>query len=160
MSNAWRRLSIHHNSGMAAMEEPAWKAAFASDDREHVNQHFGMATAFAVYAITPASLQLMEVLHSVVADDHNGRVGERVALLAGCRLLFCVAVGEAAKRQLAAAGITAVVVQPGSSIASLLRKLQGQSTTPGQLLSLRNRQLSSAEKDEKYVALLADGWNE
>ncbi|MBF0295116.1 MAG: nitrogen fixation protein NifX [Magnetococcales bacterium] len=142
------------------MGEPTWKVAFASSDRQHVNQHFGMATGFAVYEIAPEAVRLREVLQSVACNTHNGRVGERVQLLDGCRLLFCVAIGEAAKRQLADAGITALVVQQGAAISSLLEKLQAQSVAQVGTLAPFKPPVPSKQAEEKFLAMLANGWDE
>lgn len=156
MNNAWRRLRVHHGLGISVMGEPTWKAAFASSDWQHVNQHFGMATGFAVYEIAPEAARLHEVLQFVDSNAHNCRVGERVQLLDGCRLLFCVAIGEAAKRQLADAGMTVLVVESGTAITFLLNKLQEQSVTR----IPRRKSLPSAQAEEKFLAMLANGWDE
>ncbi|MBF0429387.1 MAG: hypothetical protein HQL94_10730 [Magnetococcales bacterium] len=154
MNNAWRRLSVHHGQRQPVMDEPTWRVAFASNDRRSVNQHFGMANGFDIYEIAQKSSRLIEVLQSSQGDNHQGRVNERVHLLVGCRLLFCVAVGEAAKRQLAEVNITAILVEAGTSISSLLAKLHSQSSTP------RKQALPAKQAEEKFLAMLADGWDE
>ena len=41
--------------------ESVLKVAFATSDREFVDQHFGSATAFAVYGINPDDTWLLQV---------------------------------------------------------------------------------------------------
>ncbi|MBF0211964.1 MAG: nitrogen fixation protein NifX [Magnetococcales bacterium] len=166
MNNGWRRLRVHHGPGTPDMDDPSWTAAFASNDRKHVDQHFGMATGFDLYAISPGGSRLIEVLRAVSgeANSHEGRVGARVRLLEGCRLLFCIAVGEAAKQQLAAVGITAMVVDPGTPIAALLIKLQEQSASRAAASAGGpapcGKARSSRQAEENFLAMLANGWDE
>lgn len=158
MINTWRRWRIHHGPGTPAMGDQTWKASFASDDRHHVNQHFGMASGFCVFEIAPGASRLIEVLRSPLSDNHNGRIGERIQMLQGCRLLFCVAIGESARRQLASNGITAMVVATGVTISSLLIKLQEQPAR-GTLAPFKTA-LSPKLAEERFVAMLANGWDE
>ncbi|MBF0190348.1 MAG: hypothetical protein HQL99_04275 [Magnetococcales bacterium] len=160
MSNVWRRLRVHHGLEAPVMGEPAGKVAFASSDRQRVDEHFGMATGFVIHEVASDGYRLVEVLQSVASDSHSGRIGERVRLLAGCRLLFCVAIGEAAKQQLATAGITAMVVESGESIATLLDRLQAHSASHGESLTPFKKPLSSQEAEDKFLAMLANGWDE
>ena len=48
------------------------RIAFASSDRKHVDQHFGAALAFAIYAVSAESAHLDEVaVFSPQAMDGN-----------------------------------------------------------------------------------------
>ncbi|MBF0460901.1 MAG: nitrogen fixation protein NifX [Magnetococcales bacterium] len=142
------------------MAEQTWQVAFASDDRTHVNQHFGVASGFCIHAIAPETARLIEVLHCVGAETHQDRVGERIALLEGCQLLFCVAVGDAARRQLLAAGITALVVEQGTAIASLLPKLQERPARYRGLPGQGKKPPPPSVVEDRLLAILADGWDE
>ncbi|MBI4984521.1 MAG: nitrogen fixation protein NifX, partial [Rhodocyclales bacterium] len=62
------------------------KVAFATDDRLAVNQHFGAAVGFAIYALDGERAQLVQVAEfaAEAMDGNEGKLAEKIAALAGC----------------------------------------------------------------------------
>ncbi len=138
------------------------KIAFASSDRTRVDQHFGAAGAFAIYAIDPgAESRLVAVAEfhdrDVVMDGHEGKLAGKIALLEGCAAVYCNAVGASAIRQLLAAGIQPMKVEEGTAIDAILREL-GESLA-GEPPAWMARHLHRGDSD-RFAAMAAEGWSE
>lgn len=104
------------------------QVAFATTDMKHVDQHFGSAQSFALYAVDPDRTGLLEASQFGVLDQdgNEDKLGVKIDALKGCVAVFCQAVGASAVRQLLAHGIQPVKVAPGSEIKGLLHSLQDQ----------------------------------
>ena len=102
------------------------KIAFASNDRRLVNQHFGAAQAFAIFAMSGSDFTLVEVAEFIetAMDGHEGKLAAKIELLDGCVAVYCNAVGASAIGQLLARGIQPMRVDEGSVIEDLLGSLQ------------------------------------
>ncbi|MBF0610301.1 MAG: hypothetical protein G8345_03375 [Magnetococcales bacterium] len=156
MTQTWNQWRVHHNPASVSMDDAVWKVAFASSDLQEVNQHFGMAAGYSIYELSMGSSRLVEVLRAPAEGGHH-RIGERISWLTGCQLMFSVAVGESARQQLAAAGITAVTVAPGTTIASLLIRLEEQ---PAIYCKPFKQPLPPQQAEERFITMLANGWDE
>lgn len=106
--------------------ETALKVAFASSDMVCVNQHFGSAKAFAIYAVNQEESQFLEVAQfgQLDQDGNEDKLAVKFELLAGCAAVYCQAVGASAIKQLIAQGIQPVKVHDGSQIKDLINDLQ------------------------------------
>lgn len=138
------------------------KVAFASSDRKHVDQHFGAARAFAIYAIDTDSISLIEVAEfmETAMDGHEGKLAAKIALLAGCTAVYCQAIGASAIQQLMAQSIQPVKVPEGAPIDSLTAALQAdlQSGPSGWIAKALRR---SAPRDAaRFDAMAEEGWQE
>ncbi len=106
----------------------ALKVAFATSDMQYVDQHFGAAEAFAVYAVNPEHAGLVEAVqfgHRAM-DGNEGKLPAKVDALDGCIAVYCQAVGASAINQLRSRGIQAVKVSAGSEIQALVEALQDE----------------------------------
>ncbi len=123
-----RRMRILPDSEERPLMDTAIKVAFATKDLKTVNQHFGSAQTFAVYAVNPERAELAEVAEfgQLDQDGNEDKLGAKIALLEGCAAVYCQAVGASAIRQLVSKGIQPVKVYEGSAIADLLRDLQDE----------------------------------
>ncbi len=99
-----RRLRLIDGTGEwpAHKEEGQMKVAFATNDLKRVDAHFGGAKQMVFYEITEDSSRLIEAVQfdnisaedgSHAADDNDDRLGPKVDALAGCSLLFVLAIG-------------------------------------------------------------------
>ena len=106
--------------------ETAIKVAFATTDMVHVNQHFGSAKSFAVYAVNPEQAELMEAAQfgQLEQDGNEDKLSVKLQLLDGCSAVYCQAVGASAIKQIIAQGIQPIKVHEGSTIKDLLSDLQ------------------------------------
>ena len=101
------------------------KVAFATNDRVQVNQHFGAALGFAIYALDGERAKLVSVAEFAEEsmDGNESKLPAKIAALDGCAAVYCLAVGGSAVRQLLAAGVQPVRVEGGTSIEHLLVEL-------------------------------------
>jgi nitrogen fixation protein NifX len=140
--------------------EPTLKVAFASRDRRHVDQHFGAAEAFAIYAVGLDSSALLEVVQFVEAaqDGNEGKLAAKIALLDDCVAVHCEAVGASAIQQLLAQGIQPIKVPQGTRIDRLIAKLQEswrEGPTGWLAQAVRGR-----DDESRFAAMAAEGWQE
>jgi nitrogen fixation protein NifX len=137
----------------------ALKIAFATTDRRHVNQHFGSAQSFVIYAVTPEQTRLIEVAQfgDLLQDGHEDKLATKLALLTGCAAVFCQAVGGSAIRQLLSLGIQPLRVPDNAVIEQLLNEFQRQWRTGA--LPWLSRALQRQQDDHKrFDAMEAEGW--
>jgi len=94
--------------------------AVATKDRQQIDQHFGHADVFAVYALSPAGAQFVE--NREVAHYCQGGYGDEdkreviLRTLADCCALFTARIGDGPKSRLEAAGIQAVDDYPYGAV--------------------------------------------
>ena len=85
------------------------RVAFASEDGKRVHQHFGHATRFWVYEVSPAGAALVDVRDndpscgSVEQPEAHARTLDR---LADCDALVIACIGPGALRLVEARGLT------------------------------------------------------
>lgn len=129
------------------------RLAFASTDGHRVNDHFGSAPRFHVFALEPDGPQHCAVIDCATGEGHDsGRLAERIDALKACRAVICTAIGQGALRQLRAAGVEAVRVPEGASVSTLLADW-----LTGRLgVGLKNMDGSS----ERFDKFLDEGWQE
>ena len=123
-----RRLKLMTTGTEAVDMATAVKVAFATSDMQHVDQHFGAAEAFAVYAVNPEHAGLVEAVqfgHRAM-DGNEDKLAAKVDALDGCIGVYCQAVGASAVNQLRGRGIVAIKVSAGSEIQALIEALQGE----------------------------------
>jgi nitrogen fixation protein NifX len=139
----------------------ALKLAFCTDDMKLVNQHFGSAKTFAIYAVDLNRYELVEVAEfgKLDQDGNEDKLATKIGLLDGCAAVYCEAVGASAIRQLVAAGIQPVKVYRGSQIADLLEDFQSELRTgPSAWVS---KALARQGTDlERFERMEMDGWEE
>ena len=158
-----RRLKILEcNTEAKAMEESALKVAFASTDMKHVNQHFGSAESFVIYAVDPEQSKMMEVAQfgELAQDGNEDKLIVKMNALDGCVAVYSQAVGASAVRQLKTMGIQPVKVSAGAEIAELIGSLQEEMRSgPGTWLA---RAIDSQKPSDpgKFDEMEAEGWDE
>lgn len=101
------------------------KVAFASDDRTTVNQHFGAAVGFVLYALDGERWQLVELAEfpPETMDGNENKLPAKIAVLAGCAAVYCLAAGGSAVKQLLAAGIQPMRLDDETAIEPLLKQI-------------------------------------
>jgi len=146
-----RRLKLVTRGETTPEMNTAVKVAFATSDMKRVNQHFGAAESFAVYALNSGQATLTEAVQfgpevlggyesngwredptraeksgpASVASGHNeDKLAARIDALGDCVAVYCQAVGASAINQLRLKGIQAVRVHPDAEIRDLLVALQ------------------------------------
>lgn len=182
-----RRLKLVTRDPEASEMEIAVKVAFATSDRKRVDQHFGTAQSFALYALDRRQAKLIEVVQfdplatkghqeeggkdgSVAAEGfghlrnaprHNeNRLATKIDALDGCIAVYCRAVGASAIHQLHIRGIRAIRVPMGSEIRDLLQVLQEElSVVTGTWLEAATMRKKPRE-GRRFDEMEREGWIE
>lgn len=142
--------------------ETCLKIAFATSDMTTVNQHFGSAKSFAVYAVNQDETQLMEAAQfGVLAQDGNeDKLSVKMDLLDGCAAVYCQAIGASAVNQLMSRGIQPVKVHEGSKISDLLVDLQNElKAGPSSWLAKAIKKYQNLSP-ERFSKMEEEGWDE
>lgn len=103
------------------------KVAFATTDRQLVNQHFGTAQCLMIYGVGMEQSQLLAVGEFVDENDDDesaDKLESRIDFIRGCAAVYSRACGASAIRRLVANGIQPVRVTGDSSVNELLDALQ------------------------------------
>lgn len=138
------------------------RIAFASADRIRVDQHFGAAAAFAVFEVGADSARLVEITEFLdsAQDGFDAKLPGKIATLAGCAAVYCLAVGASAVKQLLAAGIQPVRVEEGSAIDALIADIQHEiASSPASWLA-KAVKARAAPDTTRFDAMEAEGWQE
>ncbi|HEY8158475.1 MAG TPA: nitrogen fixation protein NifX [Methylobacter sp.] len=142
--------------------ETALKIAFATTDMETVNQHFGSAKSFAIYAVNMDDAQLLEAAQfgELSQDGNEDKLSVKIELLNGCAAVYCQAVGGSAINQLIAKGIQPVKVHEGGKINDLIVDLQNEMKAgPSSWLAKAINQHKSPDP-ERFNQMEDEGWDE
>ena len=142
--------------------ETALKIAFATTDMETVDQHFGSAKSFAVYAVDRENSKLLEAAQfgELSQDGNEDKLSVKIELLGGCAAVYCQAVGGSAINQLIANNIQPVKVHEGSKIKDLIVDLQTEiKAGPSSWLAKAINQHKSPDP-ERFNKMEDDGWDE
>jgi len=138
------------------------RVAFASSDRETVDQHFGSSRSFAIYGVNPERVQLLKVIEfgEQEQDGNEDKLLGKLALLDGCIAVYCRACGASAVRQLLAIGVQPVKVAEAARLDELLESLQAELRDgPSTWLAKAIRRSQGADS-RRFDAMAAEGWDE
>lgn len=136
------------------------KVAFATDDRVRVNQHFGAALGFAIYALDEDRAKLVEVAEFAEdsMDGNDNKLPAKINTLAGCAAVYCLAVGGSAVRQLLAHGIQPIRLEAETTIESLLGELRKAVRDGG--IPWVDKALKRDKDDTRFDRMAEEGWQE
>ncbi|MBF0255506.1 MAG: nitrogen fixation protein NifX [Gammaproteobacteria bacterium] len=156
-----RRLQLLDTTEASWMST-AIKVAFATTDMKHVDQHFGAARSFAVYAIDPEQARFVEAneFGQLDMDGNEDKLEAKIEALAGCVAVYSQAVGASAINKLKARGIQPVKVSPGANIEELIEALQQELREgPSHWLARAIAETLPADP-ARFDAMEAEGWEE
>ncbi len=103
------------------------KIAFATQDLETVDAHFGWAKNIAIYELDPSSFRLSGVasFESNLAEDGNeDKLVPKIEALKGCAILYVAAIGGSGAARVVAQKIHPVKVEKPEKITDLLERLR------------------------------------
>lgn len=137
--------------------------AFASEDGDMVDQHFGSASAFYLYEVSADNAVLLarQAFGTEKKDGNEDKLKPKLAWLAGADVVYCGSVGGSATRQLVALGINPIQVKGGPDVEELIEALQRQlNGSPEFWLAniLQQKQKTSAAA--RFEAMDEEGWEE
>jgi nitrogen fixation protein NifX len=157
-----RRLQLVGNNSEEQWMSTALKVAFATRDMKHVDQHFGAAQSFAIYAVDRERACFVEACEfgDLDMDGNEDKLAEKITALDGCIAVYSQAVGASAIGQLKAQGIQPVKVSPGAEIGDLLESLQDELRQgPGSWLAKAIASTLPADPG-RFDAMETEGWEE
>lgn len=137
------------------------RIAFASDDRQRVNQHFGSAQGFVLYQVGPdksARVGYGEFPEEAM-DGNEGKLAAKVDFLDGCAAVFVMAIGGSAIKQLLARGIQPIRVTGSNRIDDLIADLSRAMRDGG--VPWIERSLAAqakARSDDRFSRMEEEGW--
>jgi len=157
-----RRMHIVQGTDENKSMETALKIAFATTDMETVNQHFGSAKSFAIYAVDMENTQLLEAAQfgELKQDGDENKLSVKIELLNGCAAVYCQAIGGSAINQLIAKNIQPVKVHEGGKIKDLIVDLQNEMKAgPSSWLAKAINQHKSPDP-QRFNKMEDEGWDE
>ena len=136
--------------------------AFASMDGEMVDQHFGSAQAFYLYAISADAADMIASQSFGIEkkDGNEDKLKPKLAWLAGADIVYCGSVGGSATRQLLALGVHPVQVKGGPDVEELIEELQAQlQGKPEAWLEKLIQRKQKDDSDDRFDAMDDEGWD-
>lgn len=157
-----RRLQVLNCSTEEDRMNTALKVAFATSDMRHVDQHFGAAESFAIYAVDREQGLLLEVAQfgKLNMDGNEDKLSTKIASLDGCIAVYSQAVGASAISQLKATGIQPIKVSPGAMISELLESLQEELREGPSTWLARAMEQHQPRDPSRFTDMEAEGWEE
>lgn len=131
MANGMRRLRVVDDVEAPGETTGAVRVAFATQDLHTLDAHFAGARNLAIYEVAPAGWRFLEAVRFDDASGEDGvhespddRVGARLEALAGCALLFVLAIGGPAAARVVGLRIHPVKVPKPEPITDILDRVQ------------------------------------
>ncbi len=157
-----RRMHIVQSDEQKTLMDISLKVAFASSDMKTVNQHFGSAKSFAIYAVNPDQAQFVEAAEFGVQkqDGNEDKLLAKFDLIHDCVAVYCQAAGASAVKQLVARGIQPVKVQENSPIEGLVADLQAElKSGPSKWLARAIKQQTAGD-NSRFDDMAEEEWDE
>ncbi|GGB94334.1 hypothetical protein GCM10011352_20490 [Marinobacterium zhoushanense] len=147
----------------AITNDQALIVAFASQEGDMVDQHFGSAQAFYVWAVTADSAELIasQDFGYEKKDGNEDKLKPKMRFLVGADVVYCGSIGGSATRQLVTLGINPIQVKGGPDVEELLEDLQLQLNSEEPEFWLANiikRKRSGGES--RFDDMEGEGWDE
>lgn len=103
------------------------KIAFATQDLQRVDAHFGWAKNLAVYEISPEGFHLLEAIQfegDLKEDGDEDKLAPKIEAIKDCAILYVAAIGGSAAARIVAHKIHPIKVNEPEVITEILTKLQ------------------------------------
>lgn len=103
------------------------KVAFATQDQQRIDAHFGWARHLAVYEVTPQGYRFVQDFgfgDDLAEDGNEDKLAPKLAAIADCAIVYVAAIGGSAAARVVASKIHPVKVTQPEPILDTLDKLQ------------------------------------
>lgn len=103
------------------------KIAFATQDKERVDAHFGWAKSIVVYDVSPEGHRFIESFDfgdKLEEDGDEDKLAPKLDAIKDCAILYVAAIGGSGAARVVAMKIHPIKVPQPESIAEILDKLQ------------------------------------
>lgn len=141
---------------------PVLKVAFASDDRQRVNQHFGSTKGFITYNVTPkgAAVTGFAEFPEEAMDGNENKLTAKVDFLEGCAAVFVMAIGASAIKLLLSKGIQPIRIGEEDDISTLLLDVSKVMREGGVAwVDSAVRAQLNPNTSNRFDQMLAEGWD-
>jgi len=158
-----RRLTIvDGNTEADGMQDTALRLAFASTDMKHVDQHFGSAESFVIYAVDMDQAHMLEVIQfgQLAQDGNEDKLIHKIKALEGCIAVFSQAVGSSAVAKLKARGIQPVKVAAGDEIGDMIESVQYELRSGPAAWLARAIEAQKPADPNRFTEMEHEGWEE
>ena len=146
----------------AVEEDEALIVAFASQEGDMVDQHFGSAQAFHVWAVRADHARQIASRNfgHEKQDGNEDKLKPKLAWLVGADIVYCGSIGGSATRQLVALGINPIQVKGGPDVEELIEVLQSQLRGEPEfwLANILNRKRNNRE--DRFDLMADEGWDD
>lgn len=111
------------------------KVAFATQDKQRVDAHFGWAKHIAIYDVTPTGYTFVNTVHfgeDLAEDGNEDKLAPKLEAIHDCAILYVAAIGGSGAARVVALKIHPIKVPQPEPILDILDKLQAvlQGTPP------------------------------
>jgi len=103
------------------------KVAFATQDQQRVDAHFGWARHLAVYDVEPTGYRYVQTFDfgdDLAEDGNEDKLTPKLEVIADCAILYVAAIGGSAAARVVAVKIHPIKVNQPEPILDILDKLQ------------------------------------
>ena len=103
------------------------KIAFATQDQQRVDAHFGWAKHLAVYDVDPTSYRFVQDFgfgEDLAEDGDEDKLAPKLAAIHDCAIVYVAAIGGSAAARVVASKIHPIKVAQPEPIEALLLKMQ------------------------------------
>jgi len=103
------------------------KIAFATQDKQRVDAHFGWAKHLAIYDVTPTRIEFVETFHfgeDLAEDGNEDKLAPKLDAIKDCAILYVAAIGGSGAARVVAQKIHPIKVPQPEAILDILDKLQ------------------------------------
>lgn len=129
------------------------KVAFATQDLQRVDAHFGWAKNIAIYDVSPDGNQFLEAIEfngDLQEDGNEDKLEPKINAIKDCAILYVAAIGGSGAARVVANNIFPMKVKEPESIADLLDKLQDVLKAPAPPPWLRKAMAKGQEKELEF----------
>ena len=111
------------------------KIAFATQDKQRVDAHFGWAKHLAIYDVTPTRIEFVQTFYfgeDLAEDGNEDKLAPKLEAIKDCAILYVAAIGGSGAARVVAQKIHPIKVPQPEVILDILDKLQAvlQGTPP------------------------------
>ncbi|HEX9179244.1 MAG TPA: nitrogen fixation protein NifX [Burkholderiales bacterium] len=102
------------------------KVAFATEDMQHVDAHFGWARNIVIYEVEPTGFRKVEAVRfegDLQEDGSEDKLAPKLDAIADCAIVYVAAIGGSAAARVVNARVHPVKVPRPEPIANLLTRL-------------------------------------
>lgn len=129
------------------------KVAFATQDLERVDAHFGWAKNISIYDVSPEGHEFLETIEfngDLQEDGNEDKLEPKINAVKDCAILYVAAIGGSGAARVVANNIFPMKVKEPESIVDLLAKLQDVLNAPAPPPWLRKAMAKGAEKEVDF----------